>query len=234
MASRKTSPVDVVYLVREGENEELRYSLRSLAANVKHGTVWIVGHKPRWVRDVEHLPTRQGRDRYQNTLAAVHTACTHADITDDFQLWNDDFYALQPTDVPNWHLGPLDVSNIRSSNGPTHQGGKLFTYRLLKGWGIDPVLNYAVHVPMVINREKMVAALRKAGTGIRALHRRTLYGNLYDVGGEHVEDVIVPHRRGVWKPDAIWATSNDAVFAQGDFGRAIRAHFPDPSPYEES
>lgn len=225
--------MDAVYLVREGDNPELRYSLRSLR-NVPHGRVWIVGHKPSWVRNVGHLQTRQGRDRYENTLKAVHTACTHPDISEDFQLWNDDFYALEPTEIPTWHLGPLDVSRIRSGNGPTHQGGMLYTYRLLRKWGVDPVLDYAIHVPMVVNREKMIAALRKAGTGIRALHRRTLYGNLYQVGGEQVEDVVVPNRRAVWKEGAVWASSNDRTFNEGAFGKAIRDLFPDPSPYEEA
>lgn len=216
---------DVVYLVRDGPNEELRFSLRSLV-NVEHDRVWVVGHKPRWVRKVEHLPTRQDDDRYANTLAGVLTACAHVD---EFQLWNDDFYALAPTEVPVWHLGPIQPDQYSGCN---HPGGRQETARLLKSWGIDPVLDYAVHVPLVVESEKMVDAIKRAGTGIRALHRRTLYGNLYQVGGVQVEDVAIGNLTDV--PDGSWAATNDHSFRNGAVGRHIRSLFPEPSPYEEA
>lgn len=225
-------PLDVVYLVREGDNPELRYSLRSLV-NVPHGTVWIVGHKPRWVVNVEHLPTRQSGSKWDNTLAGLLTACTHPDVSDSFQLWNDDFFALQPTNVPVWHKGPV-VPVRQRRNDASHVGGREATRRLLARWGVDPVLDYGLHVPMVVHRRRMVDALRKAGSGIVALHRRTLYGNLYRIGGEQMVDVTVGNRRDVWPDDAVWVSTNDRAFKEGRVGAAIRALFPDPSPYEEA
>lgn len=222
--------MDAVYLVREGLNEELRYSLRSLV-NVPHGRVWIVGWKPGWVR-AEHLPLRQGSDRYENTLAGVLTACTHPDITDSFQLWNDDFYALAPTEIPVWHLGPVEDDGAR---GASHPGGRGETFRLLRKWGVDPVLDYAVHVPFIVDKAKMVDVLRKAAPhGVRALHRRTLYGNHYQIGGVQVDDVAIGDMTQIPKPGQVWAATNDQSFTKGAAGKWIRNCFPDPSPYEES
>ncbi len=43
---------DVVYVVRPGDkNEELRYSIRSVIANLPHRKVWIAGYKPTWLSD---------------------------------------------------------------------------------------------------------------------------------------------------------------------------------------
>ncbi|MEX2132961.1 MAG: hypothetical protein WEB67_02375, partial [Acidimicrobiia bacterium] len=187
-----SAPLDVVYLVRQGDNPELRYSLRSLR-NVAHGRVWIVGHKPEWVTGCRHIPIRQTSDKWANTRAGLLAACTHPDIG-RFQLWNDDFYALQPTEIPVWHQGPIEPDR-RNRNAPTHLDGGAATFRLLQRWGVDPVLDYGVHVPMVIDGQRMVEAFERAGDRIPALHRRTLYGNLSQIGGEQVEDVTVGNRR---------------------------------------
>jgi hypothetical protein len=225
--------VDIVYLVRPGEvNEPLRFSLRSLA-NVDHDRVWLVGHKPRWVSGVEHLPTVQDSERFENTLAGVMAACTHPDISEDFQLWNDDFYALKPTTIPLWHNGPIAENERRNRNRASWLEGKQQTLHLLRGWGFDPVYDYSVHVPMVFNRQLMADALARAAetTPIRALHRRTLYGNLHQVGGQLHGDVKILNKNDVPTPDQAWVSSGDRSF-NGNLGRALRDLFGDPSPYE--
>jgi hypothetical protein len=48
---------DVVYVVRPGNrNEELRYSLRSIAAHLPHRRVWLAGFCPSWVRNISFIP----------------------------------------------------------------------------------------------------------------------------------------------------------------------------------
>lgn len=226
--------MDVVYLVRHSAiNEELRYSLRSLC-NVSHDRVWVVGWKPSWVGGVEHLPTRQDATTFENTLAGVLAACTHPDISEDFQLWNDDFYALHPTTVPVWHNGPVTPNPRRSVDRASWKEGRQLTLELLASWGIDPVLDYSLHVPMVLNRQRMLDALRRASDQpIRALHRRTLYGNLYQVGGVEHPDVKILNKNDTWQPDQTWVSSSDRSF-RGNLGEALRDHFPDPSPYEKT
>ena len=54
------SIMDLVYIVKNSEvNEDLRYSLRSVAKFVPHDKIWIVGYKPSWVQNVEYLPVPQ-------------------------------------------------------------------------------------------------------------------------------------------------------------------------------
>ena len=40
--------MDYVYTCRQGNNEELRYSLRSIEHNMPAGRVWVVGYRPDW------------------------------------------------------------------------------------------------------------------------------------------------------------------------------------------
>ena len=56
---RKETAMDLVYVVRDGANPELRYSLRSVAVNLPHDRVWIVGHVPAWITGCETVPTVQ-------------------------------------------------------------------------------------------------------------------------------------------------------------------------------
>ena len=53
--------ISVVYPLGTGskwQNNELRYSLRSLSKISGIGDVFIVGEKPDWVRNVIHIPCK--------------------------------------------------------------------------------------------------------------------------------------------------------------------------------
>jgi hypothetical protein len=77
--------LDLVVPVREAPtNQQLRYALRSWAAHLPHGQVWIVGHKPVWLNGVRHIPTRQTGTKYANTTTAVRAACEHPEVSDTF------------------------------------------------------------------------------------------------------------------------------------------------------
>lgn len=224
--------MDVVYLVREGPNEELRYSLRSLQ-NVPHDQVWIIGGTPGWVRNVNHIPTRQGRDRFDNTLRGWLTACTHPGISSQFQLWNDDFFALAPTTVQPRHCGEVETRSV--ANDPTYQAGKIHTAKLLHMWGISPVFDYSTHTPFPVDKTQCLEVLNRAApAGIKALNRRILYGNYWSVGGDELGNVAIGNRTELPAEGEVWVSTNDRTFAAGRVGEMIREMYPDPSPYEEA
>lgn len=228
---------DAVYFVRPGDNnEELRWSLRSLT-NVPHRDVWIVGHKPPWVRNVGHLPVAApgNRTKWLQAVVALTEACRSGEIPDRFQLWNDDFFALKPTTIPHWHKGPVEDYSRYGRVATNWKAGMQETVNLLHSWGIDRVLDYELHVPMIIDKQLMAEALSRAALhGLAALQRRTLYGNLHQIGGTLADDVGFGNQRGVPAPGQVWVATNDNSFGTGEVGHHIRALFPDPSPYEEA
>ena len=228
--------VDIVFFVREGPNPELMYSLRSLR-NVAHGDVWIVGHKPEWVQNVGHLPvpTVKTRTHWEQVVVAFREACATSEIPDTFALWNDDFFALKPTTVPLWHKGPAGKTLKTHARSPATnwKTGFTATVALLESWGVDPIFDYEIHVPMMIDKRLMGEALARAGTSIPALQRRTLYGALNQVGGEEHRDVAIGSLKPVPTSDQVWVATNDQSFSKGAVGEHIRRLFPDPSPYEK-
>jgi hypothetical protein len=230
---------DIVYPVRKGEwNEELRYSLRSLS-NLPHGRVWIVGHKPSWVRvkqtgqpGVRYWPRPQRSSKYRNANESLVEVATEIgnSLTSPFLLFNDDFYVMKPIEwVPTLHMGRLaeviELYRKRHHTG-AYWRGMVSTYRLLQEHGISDPLSYELHVPMPIWREPLLKAW-EIGKSLEVLHIRTVMGNLMGLGGEQSQDVKAYGRREV---EALlqgpFFSSNDMVPA------VIRDRFKEPSPYE--
>lgn len=230
--------MDLVYVVRPGErNEELRYSLRAAAANLPHDRVFIVGHTPEWVRDVTSLQTIQGGTKYANSTRNVLTACCTDEISDPFILMNDDFFVTAPVqDIPALHRGPIvdviaDYTRRVSRPGP-YLDGMQATLDLLHELGYEQPFSYELHVPLVIDKDLMRKAIEVATTaGLEVPHKRSLYGNLAQLGGQQVEDVKVIRTNTVNIPEP-FASTNDASFTTGWIGRRIAANYQKPSRYE--
>lgn len=96
--------MDILYVVGTGsqwQNNELRYSLRSIAKNGKNiGRVFLVGVKPEWVSDkVIHIPCDDPYDQpHKNILHKVLTAAYNSKIDSHFLISSDDHYYVKPTD----------------------------------------------------------------------------------------------------------------------------------------
>ncbi|WP_117198973.1 hypothetical protein [Nocardiopsis sp. TNDT3] len=228
--------MDVVYVVGpQKRSEELRYSLRALAAHVPHDRVWIVGHMPRWVQGVRHIPRAQFSTKWANSTANMRAACGHPEVSDEFIYMNDDFFTMRPVDqIPVLHRGPVADVAARTPHS-RYRAGMLATARALHALGVAEPLSYELHVPMVVDKARMLDALsRPQVRGIPVVHKRTLYGNLAGIGGEQVADVKV-HSASQAAPsgDPLFISTNPGAFTDGPVGRLIRAALPDPCRYED-
>lgn len=227
---------DVVYVAGPWDrNEELRYSLRSLAAHLPHGRVWVAGHRPPWLAGtVGHIQVPPAQSRFESSTANLRAACEHPEVSEEFVYFNDDFFVMEPVEgVPVMHRGPLaDV--IEGTRSSLYRRGAQATGLLMERLGLaddGPLLSYELHVPLPVTKAGMLAAM-KAGRGLPVLHKRTLYGNLHRLGGEQLLDVKVtgPDDPG---PGGPWLSTSDASFEQGAVGERIRAAFPEPCRYED-
>lgn len=230
---------DVVYIVRPGnENEELRYSLRSLA-NVPHGEVTLIGHCPPWVRNVRHVfaPQRDpSRFKYANTTASLRLLAEKG--PDEFALFNDDFFCVRPVaDMPRPATrGTLRaLADERLADGRNSPYGVMLrdTAAILIEAGHSDPLAYTLHVPMVMNRDALAMTLEygeRHRAAAPALSWRSLYGNLMRLGGEWQPDVKV-HGAGPVPPGP-WVSTTDTSFRYHEVGRRLRHALCHPSPYE--
>lgn len=222
--------VDIVYLCREGENEELRYSLRSLS-NVPHGRVWLFGGAPPWY-DGTVVATDQSGAKYRVTTRALRAALDHPEVSDPFVLMNDDFYITEPIhEVPHLHRGPVSevIEDYKRRRGySTYLAGMEQTRDLIASLSHHDPLSYELHVPMVIHKALMREAL-DIGAHLPVLHKRTLYGNLAGLGGEQIADVKVWSRECPI-PSGPWLSSDDSTL--GYLYPLLAYLFPEPSEWE--
>jgi hypothetical protein len=210
--------MDLVYLCRRGENEELRYSLRSAAANLPHDRVWVFGGAPGWLTGATIVPTDQHAGKFVNAETSLRLACEHPDVSDPFVLMNDDFFVMQPVpQISALNFGPAR-SVLERYHGTGIKSGAYIermeaTVALLVARGFTDPLSYELHVPMVFSKAALLAVLDEfclaaERTGIQY---RSLYGNLEAVGGETIRDVKV-YSRTQTVPQGPWLSSVDSAF----------------------
>lgn len=185
--------MDIVYICRPGDNEELRYSIRSAVKNLKHNNVWVVGAKPDWYIG-NFIPVEVTGSKYTNARNNLKTIAASPEISQSFLLMNDDFFVLNKINrFVNWHGGPLEEKvKTYYDIDPTSPYTKMLsnTYNKLIKLGFDNPLDYELHVPMSMQKDKLKDVLDG-----RELWR-SCYGNMFDSGGEAHTDVKV-YSRGI-------------------------------------
>ena len=165
-------------------------------------------------------------------------ACRNDNITEDFWLFNDDFFVLQPMreDMPVQYDGTLSekIENTETSRGKSIDWTRRLRnlQRQLKEAG-KPELNYAVHKPMLINRKKMLEVLEKYPYEPML---RALYGNWWELGGVDAPDkkIMKSHIPDIANKASEWAfvSTSDRSFSNGTIGEWLRKRFNKPSKYE--
>ncbi len=138
--------MDILYVVGNGskwENNELRYSLRSIekfGRNVDR--VFIVGQKPDFVSDiVTHIPCSDPFVRkHQNILHKVTKAMRESDIDKHFIVSSDDHFYTREVDFNNYPVYyQARTIQTTSANGaaPNNYHKSLAeTKQMLERWGL--------------------------------------------------------------------------------------------------
>ena len=97
-----------VYVCRPGENEELRYSIRSVEANLPSGEIWVVGGKPSWYSG-NYIPVDQVAGKQNDAIKNLFTIVESDKIQENFVLMNDDFFVVKPVSkIKIYHGGTLE------------------------------------------------------------------------------------------------------------------------------
>lgn len=230
------TPLDVVYVTREGgDTESLRYSLRSLA-NIPHGTVWISGGLPSWCGNVNHIyKDLEGNEvpEQEDSNLNLYQACLVPTLSEQFIFMNDDFFIMQPMEaIPTMHQGSLDAVIERYKTGNRfHQAYSLVkTKQELMRLGFAPgeLLSYELHMPMIFSKSKVIEMFQEYPQPLFALRPRTMYGNKYKLKGAYQEDAKDTPNQEV----ALLSTGAD--FAISLTGERVRARFRTPSAHEQA
>lgn len=233
-----TKDIDIILpLKRAIMNEELRHSLRSIEANFPYRKIWLSGYQPNWLYEIGFIQTSiPYGQKYIKALNNLLTACRKPEITDDFILFNDDFFVMKPVkEFEVHHRGKLSdyIKQFRKENG--HTDATIVTYDTLRKMGIKEPLNYELHMPMPMNRTRCLEIwreYRKLGSD-KPIQMRSMYGNLCNVGGTEVPDVKIYSAEEEPTGEEIYLSSNDDTFTKGTIGRYIMDRFKEPCKYEQ-
>ena len=237
MLKQDTSKLDIVYMVKASDqNEELRYSLRSVAKNLPHRKVWIYGGLPKGIKPDEYVKIQQvGITKWDRVQAMLRKVCSNENITDDFILFNDDFFVMKPTEfIPILYRCPLYEHivklEMKYGNQPTEYSKLLrAAVKKLELAGVT-CNSYELHIPMVMNKAKLIEVLE---TFPKSHCLRTLYGNYHKIGGKRADDVKVYEAGQAFDKNTQFLSTTDGSFSAGEIGEFIRRQFVNKCKFEE-
>lgn len=229
--------MDFVYICRTGSNEELRYSIRSVVNSFPNSRIWVVGGIPEWYCG-NHIAVSQDKNTYTNAVNNIKSICNSTEISDDFILMNDDFFIINKIDtIPYFYGGTLleKISLYKDLIGSSAYISKLSdTLNRINKCNILEPLDYELHVPFPVNKKKLSRVILKHG---RFLYR-SVYGNLYNVGGSKIKDVKVYDRTGLVKKSFDYANNHTDFLSTTDSSfnllkPILETKFPNKTIYEK-
>lgn len=227
---------DIVYILKNGyDSEEIRYSLRSVCANFPYRKVWFYGGQPKDIEPDCMISVKQtGETKWSKVCSSLKAICMNDDITPSFWLFNDDFFVMQKIeDLPPMVGGSISarvqrIMEARDGKESSYSVQLKNTARILKTRGYDR-LDYALHVPMLIDRKKGLQTLEQFH-GYPMF--RSLYGNHHKIGGIITDDVKITALDIRPTGRELLLSTNDESFRKGMVGEYIRTTFPDKCKYE--
>lgn len=227
---------DIVYILRDNiDPYELTFSLRTVEKNFPCRSVWFICGQPKGLTpDGAIRHTQTGQNKWERIRSSMWKALECPDITDDFYLFNDDFFIMQPVDEDafvNYTDGTLAdrIAQLTIIGSPrlSPYGSTLYkAEQELKIIG-RPTLNYEVHIPMLFNKTKAREALKSCSSP----QMRSIYGNFTMTDSIDRKDVKVYDLTTVPRsPD--YLSTSDEIFKSGRVGEYIRKRFNKPSRFE--
>ena len=228
--------MDFVYICKPGDNEELRYSIRSVLYSFPDAKIWVVGGKPKWYSG-NYIPIEQKHHKYANAINNLQAICDSSEISEEFVLMNDDFFIIKKIDkIDQFYNGLLStkIDRYTAITGSSMYIKKLIMTRTrLVDSGIENPLDYELHIPMVMEKEKLKNIILKYPSCLW----RSMYGNIHNVGGSEMEDVkIYINKRHLARSNEItehstFLSTEDQAFSLA-FDKVLSKMFINPTQHE--
>ena len=225
--------MDYVYICRAGDNEELRYSIRSVVKNCSYDSIWIIGGIPSWYHG-NYVEVKDVGNKFENIQNCYRVISQIGAISDKFVLMNDDFFIIKPIgSMPIFHGGRLlDKINryVLHNNHNKYTRILLHAHKKIIKLGIKDPLDYDIHTPIIIDKTKIKDFIDIS------LAPRSLYGNMFNIGGKEMQDVkiyktknMLSHSANI-NEESILVSTEDSSFI--DILPMLKELFPTKTKYE--
>ena len=234
----KLKDMDIVYVVKDAVyNEELQYSLRSVEKNFPHNRVWFFGGRPIGVHpDKQVIVNQVWRTKWDNVRNMLRMIADNEEITDDFVLFNDDFFVMKPVKtLPPYKWKSMEsickwVEEQNNNRASSYTKNLRGVARELEEFQF-PTDNYVLHMPMVFNKKKLLNAL---DVFPNTKSPRSVYGNMYCTKKAKThKDVKIFRARTEPPKDSDFLSTEDFAFKNGKAGEYIKSCFPNKSRFEK-
>jgi hypothetical protein len=185
--------MDIVYVLKnepsDWQDNEIRYSLRSLERfGRNYDRVFLVGGKPDFL-DYNKIIHLAHQDKYAvpdyNVFLKLIYACSNSDISENFVLFNDDFYLLRYISLRTipYYYKREEISTIYG-NKNTFNDTALLTREFLLKYN-KPIFDFKPHYPIIYNKTKLQSLIPLFAEGFKisplGLSLRDLYCNWHKV-----------------------------------------------------
>ena len=156
--------MDVVYLQGPYVSErELRWSLRSVAANLEHERMLFLGPVPDFVKNVANVESAHWPEKKFENLHAKHRSLAKMNF-EEVCVMDDDWYITRPVDkLPEYYTGWF----YRKLFAPSRDAGTSWdglidsTFDFLQYLGYDGPHWAAVHIPSLYTKDNMMELAEK-------------------------------------------------------------------------
>lgn len=228
---------DLVYVLKDQENnEEFRYSLRSVEKHVEnYGKLVTIGGKVRGIKPDVEIPLRQiGGSKYDRVNMTLREICLSPKISTNFVLMNDDFFIMQDLDISKlknyYRCSMAEYLQIIIDRCWASE----YTERLAKSALAMEALHldtkcFELHIPMMFNKHKLLEIFG-VFSGFNGV--RSLYGNYHKIKAIKSPDCKIFTKSDNFIHDLPFLSTTDASFRDGEVGNYIRNQFPDKSRFE--
>lgn len=219
-----------LWFVRQGPNEELRYSIRSFTTQFPDVPVFIVGDKPAWVRNVTFTQGNPHSEKPLNVWANLTLASQWDELPENIVIMMDDIYLMEPiAEIPMLYRGPLKTHLESLKHRQDWWSNSLkATAVALANAGISDPLSYELHTPFPCRKSLLAEALDR-DPGTCPPQWRTLYGNLHRVPATLHPDVKINTHNRKNQTGAFISTSDQSFRL---IKHVLANKFPNPSPHE--
>jgi hypothetical protein len=244
---KTTMKIDLVYVLGSGSNwhnNELRFSLRSVARNLENvGNIFIVGDKPKWIKNITHIPCE---DPFKlnpdaNIITKVIEACKNEELSEKFLFMNDDYFVINKTDattIPAIHKGDMATFGPDYFRKVTWRRNLLRTRDILIEKGYT-AYHFDGHLPIIINKKLFPEIIAQFDYQKNCYTMKSLYANVAYKDFIHIgkikKIVFRPHTKAMLDQaaaESIFMAVNDQGLTM-DFKQWIYSQFTEASKYED-
>lgn len=173
---------------------DLRYALRSVEKFTNATGIILIGEKPNWVQNVEHIAATDDPKKEWKERNIFHKAWKVFETEEKFLFANDDHFFLSETDIENY---PYYYKNTcyqsMLHNNSSYRGTMNHTLKWLSAKGFEDK-NFDGHCPIVFEHRRFLETVvsapwnaQKFGFGMKSLYCAGMEGEFMEDKKIHVK-----------------------------------------------